>query len=402
MYFIHGTKINPENKSDFKFRTFNYKISATGEIDNDLVGNGNDEQGPGINAFGSLAIDGFKKDELDAANMYALNGALVVFSADFEIDSGDGLEVVKPMNEYEVDFIPKDEWCVIIENIVDKIRFYHNYDLESLFEVCDKIEAEEDPEIQKELFDNNLSSISDISEPSEFECVEDWVEDAKMKIEMEDPASFIYESGGPELFAERAHAQDNLWESIKFVFNHAAYVDNGVKMSYNDIFINSVLNNSLNADYLKYANADGGVFQIIFDTSSISIIGMKHKEMSLNNERFERMIDEFVEFGSVHSGVLEDQQLKTEYNNIAKSFFGREIDANLMGNVLLIKDEVSLTANLRNGLAKNFSVPEMKIFEVDGARMSKFLDGLESVKQKNEKTLEMNNEPVVNRLSVSR
>jgi len=371
MYFIHGTKTTPAEPEFFGFKTFNYKIGRDGLPENEMVGSGNDEHGPGVYAFGSENINDFTRDDVFGAKRYGREGAVVGFSLDLDLEYGDEGEslAVEPINHYPATLISEGEWLTIANDLIDRIRGYHSYYYDDLAELCNTIADSEELSLEERQEMIESSDLWKFGAPQiiDYENASSWLEDALYEIKSNDPALYIEESG-VDYVASKAVRADDAWDSIKFMFYTLAY-DSGSSMSYNELFIHSVLNNTENSDYLKFARVNNDLFYVIFDVSSANVFGMEYKKKLLDEPNFECMKNEFIELGESSRDVLEPQQLLREYNKISNTFFGIDLPEPIIDQLLIVKDENSITEDFELIMKDSYSTEEKVVWDKGVGRM---------------------------------
>lgn len=293
MKFISGSSANPKDMSRFSLSLFNYtKCEATGEISDSNVNNGIDGEGPGIYAFGKPLDGDFLEEEIQAANNYAgLNGkgSVLGFTVNMMDDFDQEIEFI---NDYGPDHISEEEWVRVIESMVDEIRIYHSFDIDT-----------DDPD--------------------------------------DDPAQFIEDEGGPHSIARYAiNSSDDLWSALKKVWNASAVVTTGLGVqTYNKLFERAAINNVDDSSCLRVARESDDRFYIIFDTSEIDIEYARKYSYEVEPEKFSSMIKEMGQSQIRYSDTLEYEQLEMKLNEIAKKHFGVELPDNTVARLSRCKSD---------------------------------------------------------------
>lgn len=312
MRFITGSSACPEQPSEFKFKLFNYLIDKRVEkIMHGDVNSGVDAQGPGIYAFGRPDDEPFSQSEIKGANDYSGKdgkGAVIGFDVDM-MDMDD--EEIKFINEYPADEIPEDEWVDAINDVIIEIRRLNQYE-----------EDEENP------------------------------------YSYDDPASHIFDVGGPESIAREAiERSDNLWQTLKWIWNQTSCVSTGEGLwTYNRAFEKAVIDNVSDEYKLRVAKPHNDDFYVIFDTYEANIQYANTFKYEVDEVKFKSMTNEIGDMLSNYRDQIEPHQIAIKINEIAHSHFGVDLDDDVVKEFSSCKNRYDFEDSLLNKAKQNIGV----------------------------------------------
>lgn len=273
--FAHGSTATPDNLEDFKLQMFDYQADQNDRTKNTqkAINNGLDSHGPGIYSFYSTpeAGEGFPQELINNAEGYANN------------DNGDGTVVcfslkedVTPANEYPADMIPEHEWEGVVESMIKYRREAVGVDHDEASELLSTLVSDwsdsgvhpSNQELEKlaALSGVPFDELPDLTDPYDFES------ELSEAMELNDPASKIFDEGGPAGVVQYAmDRSDNLWDVCKELYFLTAVEHTGKgTLSFNKSFENAVKANVEDMSLLRFALVDEGKFAVVFDTEQPS------------------------------------------------------------------------------------------------------------------------------------
>lgn len=288
MRFLTGSSACPKDPSTFEFRLFDYLIDRS--IDKVMhadVNSGVDAEGPGIYAFGQPDDEPFEEWQIDGANNYSgKDGKGAVFGFDVNMVDWDDEEITF-IDEYPPDEIPEEDWVAAIHDVMDELRRLDGYEVD-----------EEDIE----------------------------------GYDYDDPASVIYDEGGPEQVVRSAiERSENLWETLKRIWNTTACISTGKGLfTYNRTFERAVINNVRDNDKLRVAQSKNKDFYVIFDTSEAKIKYANTFKYEVDEGAFKPMMDEIGDMLSRYREQIEPHQLALKINEISRSHFNVDFNDDIV------------------------------------------------------------------------
>lgn len=266
MKVVHGSPINISETED-GFKMLDYKFNRLDE--NCKAPEGNDMFGPGIYTF--VAEGSLKKEAVDGAIGYAGKSGFVHFcSVDIDED--------RLLNNREPDEISEEQWVEIINEYIANKQRISGHDENKLREIL--YEFEDDINSQTfdiDRFNERVSEIEnfdlDMDDYEDYDNSDEWMEAILCDYEMCDPASHVYDEGGPLAIAQYAmRKSETLWDVITHVASSAAYKSDGTKgFTDNNLFwesFNAVMKKE--GDYVGALVFDNKFF-VCFDTRELSL-----------------------------------------------------------------------------------------------------------------------------------
>lgn len=368
--FAHGSTATPDNLEDFKLQMFDYQVDQNDRTKNTqkAINNGLDSHGPGIYSFYSTpeAGEGFPQELIKNAEGYANN------------DNGDGTVVcfslkedTTPANEYPADMITEHEWEGVVESMIKCRREANGVDHDEASEllstlVSDWSDSGEHPsnqELEKlaALSGVPFDEFPDLDDPYDFES------ELLGAMELNDPASKIFDEGGPAGVVQYAlDRSDNLWDVCKELYFLTAVEHTGKGiLSFNKSFENAVKANVEDMSLLRFALVDEGRFAVVFDTEQIVPEVMVTSKVSLNNPKDEEKIQDFlngVYWLHENHPELSVEHIKSTVATHAKTF-GVELSDDTLSRLAITRDERAMYPSLNREVRRAFG--ENQVLEYD-------------------------------------
>ncbi|WP_025562850.1 hypothetical protein [Psychromonas sp. SP041] len=260
MQFVHGSK-----QKLTKFQLFDH-TKNNNVLSNEFVDNGIDARGPGVYCF-SMDDPNTRSAAIEAAQRYSgPDGYLYFFSVDAEEED--------LLNNIDVEEMSERNWEIAVENVVDSIR---GQDWETNFDQLTqsiKTRLEDGEEIEASEVVNLFSAYdirADDCDPTDLDP-DDWEQEMQDIKLVEDPASRIFENGGPSGIIEYArNKSDHGWQFLMAVWegSSVSYTNGGIE-TLNNTFFHAV-SRIFKEETPVGAYIEEDDFYVMFDVDAISI-----------------------------------------------------------------------------------------------------------------------------------
>ena len=264
MQFIHGT--TQGNIKENGFKLFDYCIDANGVSSLPFIKSGADQEGPAIYAFHN------DENSIKNASIYASGNESYAYIISINIEES------QLMNNRDADEIGIDDLIDVVNCFIDKRRSQVNYSKDVIDDVIngfyDNFDDINVDDVNNELESNGSDfRIEEDISPHQFDNYDDWFDEVDEAYQVNEPCSYIADEGGAyNIVSYAINKSDNLWGTIKSIWNSVAVNNTGVGMySYNKTFQESMMDVLSNRYDLTCALVNNGSFAVIFDTNAIDI-----------------------------------------------------------------------------------------------------------------------------------
>lgn len=373
MKFIHGSTALPERPEEFEFSLFDYTIDNNEVPSNPNINNGIDANGPGIYA---VRVDetGITDEAWSAVQGYAGKdgeGSIVGFSVDMDDRHGYALMLA---NEYPADHVSVEEWAGVVQAMMDERRRLQGYFVDDAMPKVESIFSNwigEDIPPSKAQIDDLLSDLPGVDADyvyvgDEDMDPDDWYQEVRNQIEMNDPASKIVEEGGPYAIAQSAVEQnDNLWAVLNQVYVRTATESTGRGIiSLNSAFAHAAINNVDDYDAFRIAAVDDGRSYVLFDTSEAKIDFIQKQTFDIPQATYDEVIDIVKTVQKDFSGSLEPEQLAMKIQDGVQSSLGLSLSDSVAKEIAIYDVERNpLYASLQRSLKDSIGSEKVDVWE---------------------------------------